>query len=80
MTREFNTHLLLVFYKAYTSTLQRLFLYLTILTVIQEASMTVGYAAQFEYNDQETFCNIISNMECYSRLPFNLRHIHLSAI
>ena len=54
--------LLLIFYKAYTSTLQRLLLYLTIITVIQEASMTVGYATQFEYSGHETFCNVISNV------------------
>ena len=59
--------LLLVFYKAYTSTLQRLLLYLTIMVVIQEACLTVGYsAAQFEYNDQETFCNIISIITTWS--------------
>ena len=57
--------LLLIFYKTYTSTLQRLLLYLTIVTVIQEASMTLGYAAQFEYNDQETF-NIITSVTTWS--------------
>ena len=59
--------LLLIFHKAYTSTLQRLLLYLTIMIVIQEACLTVGNsAAQFEYNDQETFCNIISIVTTWS--------------
>ena len=58
--------LLLIFYKAYTSTLQRLFLYLTIFTVIQEACLTVGYATQFEYSDQETLCNVITIVTMWS--------------
>ena len=53
--------LLLIFYKAYTSTLQRLLLYLTITTVIQEACTTVGYyTIQFEYGEHEMFCDIIN--------------------
>ena len=51
--------LLLKFYKAYTSTLQRLFLYLTIVTVIQEACITMNVEHQFQYNGQETFCEWI---------------------
>ena len=51
--------LLLIFYKAYTTTLQRLFLYLTITTVIQEASMTMEFEHQFQYSGQETFCKYI---------------------
>ena len=58
--------LLLVFHKAYTSTLQRLLLYLTITTVIQEASMTAGYAAQFEFTDQEAFCDVITIVTTWS--------------
>ena len=55
--------LLLIFHKAYTSTLQRLFLYLTILTVIQEACATVSYyTIQFEYSEHETFCDVINNV------------------
>ena len=51
--------LLLIFYKAYTSTLQCLFLYLTIVTVIQEACITMNVEHQFQYNGQETFCEWI---------------------
>ena len=53
--------LLLVFYKAYTTTLQRLLLYLTIITVIQEVCLTVNCATQFEYSEHETFCDMISS-------------------
>ena len=54
--------LLLIFHKTYTSTLQRLLLYLTIITVIQEACLSVGYATQFEYSGHESFCDVISNV------------------
>ena len=49
--------LLLIFYKTYNSTLQRLFLYLTIVTVIQETCLTVGYATQFEYSGHKKICD-----------------------
>ena len=52
--------LLLIFHKAYTSTLQRLLLYLMIFSVIQEACLSVGYATQFEYSEHEAFCDMIS--------------------
>ena len=53
--------LLLIFHKAYTSTLQRLFLYLVITTVIQEACETVGYnTIYFEYSGHKTFCDMIN--------------------
>ena len=54
--------LLLIFYKVYTSVLQRLLLYLTIFAVIPEACMTVGYATQFEYSGHEMFCDMIKNI------------------
>ena len=55
--------LLLIFHKAYTSTLQRLLLYLTITTVIQEACETVGYyTIRFEYGEHETFCDMINTV------------------
>ena len=52
--------LLLIFYKAYISTLQWLLLYLMVFTIIQEACLTVGYATLFEYSEKESFCNVIS--------------------
>ena len=54
--------LLLIFHKAYTSTLQRLLLYLMIFSVIQEACLLVGYATQFEYSGHEPFCNMINTV------------------
>ena len=52
--------LLLIFYKTHTRTLQWLLLYLTITAVIQEVWVTAGYAAQFEYSEHETFCDMIN--------------------
>ena len=52
--------LLLVLHKAYTSTLQRLFLYLIIFNVIQEACLIVAYATQFEYSEHKKFCDAIN--------------------
>ena len=52
--------LLLIFYKTYNSTLQRLLLYLTITTVIQKVWVTAGYTTQFEYSGHETFCDMIN--------------------
>ena len=52
--------LLLIFHKTYTSTLQRLLLYLMVFTVIQEACVTAGYAAQFEYSGHKMFCDMIN--------------------
>ena len=52
--------LLLIFYKTYKTTLQRLFLYLTITTVIQEACMTMDFEHQLEYSEQEIFCKCIT--------------------
>ena len=52
--------LLLIFYKTYKTTLQWLFLYLTITTVIQEACMTMDFEHQFQYSEQEIFCKCIT--------------------
>ena len=52
--------LLLIFYKTYTSTMQRLLLYLTIIAVIQEVWVTAGYTTQFEYSEHEIFCDMIN--------------------
>ena len=52
--------LLLIFHKTYTSTLQRLLLYLIIFTAVQEACLTAGYATQFEYSGHKMFCDMIS--------------------
>ena len=76
--------LLLIFYKIHTSTLQRLLLYLTIVTVIQEVCLTVGYATQFEYSGHKKSCDAMiifwqwSNTVGYPCL--NFCHYCLSAI
>ena len=46
--------LLVVFYKTYKTTLQQLFLCLTITTVIQEAWTMIGFATQFECSGSMT--------------------------
>ena len=53
--------LLLIFHKAHNSTLQRLFLYLTVMTTIQEAcSMTLGIELHFESRGNQTFCGVVN--------------------
>ena len=52
--------LLLIFHKTYTSTLQRLILYLMIFTAVNEACLSAGYATQFEYSGHKMFCDMIS--------------------
>lgn len=51
--------LLLVFYKAYTSALQRLFLHLTIVTTISEVILVLETEHLFEYKGQERFCQVL---------------------
>lgn len=48
--------LLLVFYKAYTSVLQRLFLYFTIVTLLQLACIAMNIQLQFAFQGEESFC------------------------
>ena len=50
--------LLLIFYKTYNSTLQRLFLYLTIVTVIQEACMTMVLSISFNTASRKCSVNV----------------------
>lgn len=46
----------LLFYKAYKSTLQRLFLYITAATVIEEAAFSLAIEHQFYYPSQDKLC------------------------
>ena len=46
----------LVFYKAFKSTLQRLFLYITAATVIEEAAFSLAVEHQFYYPTQNKLC------------------------
>lgn len=48
--------LLLVFYKAYKTTLQRLFLYITMTTVLEEVAFTLAIEHQFYYPGQGHIC------------------------
>lgn len=46
----------LIFYKAFKSTLQRLFLYITASTVIEEAAFSLAAEHQFYYSSQNELC------------------------
>lgn len=52
----FVVFLLLVFHKAYTSLLQRLFLYFTIVTLLQLACIAMNIELQFSFEGEEAFC------------------------
>lgn len=47
---------LIVFYKAYTSILQRLFFYFTLVTLLQLACIAMNVQLQFVFQGQELFC------------------------
>ena len=51
--------LFLVLYKAYTTTLQRLFVHLTIVTCLHDVSFVLEIEHQFEYYGQEQFCAFV---------------------
>lgn len=48
--------LLLIFYKAYKTTLQRLFLYITITTILEEIAFSLAIEHQFYYANQDKMC------------------------
>ena len=48
--------LLLIFYKAYKTTLQRLFLYITMTTVLEEIAFSLAIEHQFYYANQSKMC------------------------
>ena len=48
----------IVFYKAYKTTLQRLFLYITAATVFEEAAFSLAIEHQFYYTSQDKLCTI----------------------
>ena len=51
--------LLLLLSKAYKTTLQRLFIYLTVMTVLLETCLSVQLEHYFQYSHQETFCEVL---------------------
>jgi len=51
--------LFLVFYRAYGSTLQRLFFHLTIVTWLHDVSFVIELEHRFEYRGQKQFCEFV---------------------
>ena len=51
--------LLLLYSKTYKSPLQRMFLYLTLSTIVLEALYAMQIERQFHYNGQEQFCSAL---------------------
>ena len=51
--------ILLIFYRAYKTTLQRLFLYITATTILEEIAFSVSIEHQFYYANQDAACTII---------------------
>ena len=49
----------LLYYKAFKTTLQRLFLCLMVTTILQEAGLAATVEHQFQYRGQETVCKVI---------------------
>lgn len=49
----------LLYFKQYKTPLQRLFLFLTIMTVIHEAGLSIAIERRFYYPKQEQFCEIL---------------------
>ena len=58
--------LFLVFYKAYTSTLQCLFFHLTIVTCLQDVSFVLQLEHQFEYHGQKQFCEFVGFLDMWA--------------
>ena len=51
--------LLLIFYKAYKTTLQRLFLYITTMTALEEIAFSLAIEHQFDYPKQTVICMFV---------------------
>ena len=58
--------LFLVFYKAYTTTLQRLFFHLTIVTCLHDVSFVIELEHRFKYFGQEQFCAFIGFFDTWT--------------
>jgi len=58
--------LFLVFYKAYTTTLQRLFVHLTIVTCLHDVSFVIQLEHQFEYHGQKQFCAFVGFLDLWT--------------
>ena len=58
--------LFLVFYKAYASTLQRLFFHLTIVTCVHDVSFVLQLEHQFQYRSQKQFCEFVGFLDMWA--------------
>ena len=58
--------LFLIFYKAYRSALQRLLVYLTMVTCLHDISFVLQIEHQFEYNGQNKFCAFIGFFDTWT--------------
>ena len=58
--------LFLVLYKAYTTTLQRLFVHLTIVICLHDVSFVLQIEHQFQYQGQEKFCAFIGFFDMWT--------------
>ena len=58
--------LFLVLYKAYTTTLQRLFVHLTIVTCLHDVSFVIELEHQFKYYGQEQFCAFVGFFDTWT--------------
>ena len=58
--------LFLVFYKAYTTTLQRLFFHLTVVTCLRDVSFVIQIEHQFEYRGQKQFCAFVGFFDLWT--------------
>jgi len=58
--------LFLVLYKAYKTTLQRLFVHLTIVTCLHDVSFVLQIERQFQYQGQEKFCAFVGFLDMWT--------------
>jgi len=58
--------LFLVLYKAYTTTLQRLFVHLTIVTCLHDVSFVIELEHQFKYYGQKQFCAFVGFFDTWT--------------
>ena len=58
--------LFLLLYKAYSSTLQRLFVHLTIVTCLHDVSFVMEIEHQFQYRGQKQFCTFLGFFDTWA--------------
>ena len=60
--------LFLLLYKAYTTTLQRLFVHLTIASSLHDACFVIEVEHQFDYYGQEQFCAVVGFLDAWTSI------------